>query len=310
MFLTYVATQFDGSALPSWLTFTSLTRTFSGTPLASYVGTLNIKVTAADGNGGTVDGFFDITVFNAPPVLALALPNESVNAGVNVNYSFASNTFTDANGDVLSYVATQSNGSLLPSWLSFDGATRSFSGTANFVTTVSVKVVAADGNGGTAFDIFDIDVANPFPNNTAPTISGSPALIATVNDLYTFTPTANDADAVHYFEFSITNKPSWANFDTATGSLSGIPLLEDLGTETPNIIITVTDGVFSASLSPFDILVVPESGGFTTTHAKVFELDKHYRTTGFVRELELSKLSNALANFDSIGVVGKDHETN
>ncbi|NTV75870.1 MAG: hypothetical protein HGA66_16905, partial [Holophaga sp.] len=31
--LTYTATQADGSALPTWLTFTAATRTFSGTPL-------------------------------------------------------------------------------------------------------------------------------------------------------------------------------------------------------------------------------------------------------------------------------------
>ena len=60
--LTYTATQGDGTALPSWLTFAAATRTFSGTPAATDVGTLTVKVTADDGNGGTVDDTFDISV--------------------------------------------------------------------------------------------------------------------------------------------------------------------------------------------------------------------------------------------------------
>ena len=58
--LTYTATKGDGTGLPTWLTFTPATRTFSGTPTAA--GTLSVKVTASDGNSGTVSDTFDITV--------------------------------------------------------------------------------------------------------------------------------------------------------------------------------------------------------------------------------------------------------
>ena len=50
--LTYEAKQTDGttdSDLPSWLTFSSGTRTFSGTPTSSDSGTLSVKLTASDG---------------------------------------------------------------------------------------------------------------------------------------------------------------------------------------------------------------------------------------------------------------------
>ena len=60
--LTYSATKSDDTALPTWLTFTSGTRTFSGTPQAADVGTLSVKVTANDGNSGTVSDTFDIVV--------------------------------------------------------------------------------------------------------------------------------------------------------------------------------------------------------------------------------------------------------
>jgi len=54
--LSYSATKGDDSALPSWLTFTAASRAFSGTPQSGDVGTLAVKVTADDGNGGTVGG--------------------------------------------------------------------------------------------------------------------------------------------------------------------------------------------------------------------------------------------------------------
>ena len=58
--LAYTATQADddNSALPSWLSFTAATRTFLGVPQASNLGTVALRVTADDGNGGTVSDDF------------------------------------------------------------------------------------------------------------------------------------------------------------------------------------------------------------------------------------------------------------
>ena len=45
------------------------------------------------------------------------------------------NTFADTDtGDTLTYTATKSDDSELPSWLSFDAATRTFSGTPTAAT--------------------------------------------------------------------------------------------------------------------------------------------------------------------------------
>ena len=59
--LTYTATKADGTALPSWMTFTPSTRTFTGTPQLSDAGTVSVKVTASDGTASVSDTF-DITV--------------------------------------------------------------------------------------------------------------------------------------------------------------------------------------------------------------------------------------------------------
>ena len=65
--LTYTATKADDTALPTWLAFAAGTRTFSGTPQDADAGTVAVKVTASDGNGGSVSDAFDITVIISVP---------------------------------------------------------------------------------------------------------------------------------------------------------------------------------------------------------------------------------------------------
>ena len=60
--LTYTAQLSGGGNLPSWLTFTPSTRTFSGTPQAGDIGTVTVEVTADDGRGGTASDEFVIVV--------------------------------------------------------------------------------------------------------------------------------------------------------------------------------------------------------------------------------------------------------
>ncbi|WP_161805724.1 putative Ig domain-containing protein, partial [Pseudoalteromonas sp. P1-9] len=71
---------------------------------------------------------------------------------------------------------------------------------------------------------------------------------------YSFTPNVSDIDDDALI-FSITNKPSWATFNASSGALSGIPSASDIGV-TSGIIITVSDGVLSASLPAFNIEVL------------------------------------------------------
>lgn len=89
--------------------------------------------------------------------------------------------------------------------------------------------------------------------NQAPTISGAPSTTVIQNAAYSFTPTANDPDG-DTLTFSVSNLPTWGTFDTTTGELSGIPDGTDVGT-TSAISISVSDGVASDSLAPFDLTV-------------------------------------------------------
>jgi hypothetical protein len=88
--------------------------------------------------------------------------------------------------------------------------------------------------------------------NSVPVISGNPATEVTVGSAYSFVPTANDADG-DALTFSITNQPGWANFDQATGQLSGTPGGADVNVYN-DIRITVSDGTDTSSLQ-FSITV-------------------------------------------------------
>jgi large repetitive protein len=72
-------------------------------------------------------------------------------------------------GDTLAYTATLDTNAPLPGWLSFNAATRTFSGTpgAGDVGTIAVKVTATDGTSASVSDIFNIVVGN---TNDAPVI--------------------------------------------------------------------------------------------------------------------------------------------
>ena len=90
--------------------------------------------------------------------------------------------------------------------------------------------------------------------NKPPTIEGTPATTAEVDEYYAFLPSAHDRDR-DSLTFSISTTPPWAVFDTSNGYLSGFPEDTDAGNVTSNIIVSVSDGIYTTSLSPFSISV-------------------------------------------------------
>ena len=262
--LTYSATKSDGTPLPSWLAFNSLTQRFSGTPLNADVGTLSIKVTATDGSNATVTDTFEIVVANTndAPTVANIIPDQTASEDSAFTFAFATNTFADVDvGDSLTYSATKSDGTALPSWLTFTAATRTFSGTplnAN-VGTLSIKVTSKDSRNASISDTFDIVVAN---SNDAPTVAN--AIVdrnATEDSAFNFTFAANtfaDMDVGDSLTYSATKSdgtplPSWLAFNSLTQRFSGTPLNADVGTL--SIKVTATDASNATVTDTFEIVV-------------------------------------------------------
>jgi hypothetical protein len=149
-----------------------------------------------------------------------------------------------------------------PSWASFNTANGTLSGmpqTASVGTSSTVVISVSDGPSKASLPAFTLKV---LPNIT-PTITGTPATTATAGTLYTFTPKASESDG-DPLSFSVRNKPSWASFSIATGTLSGTPAAANAGTFS-NIVISTSTGHASASLPAFTITVKSSSGGTTGT---------------------------------------------
>ena len=100
------------------------------------------------------------------------------------------------------------------------------------------------------------------PQNVTPQIAGSPKGEVLVGQAYSFTPNATDADG-DSLTFSISSKPAWASFNTATGRLSGIPTAADVGSY-EEITISVSDGASTRALPQFAVNVVQQSSGSVT----------------------------------------------
>ena len=90
--------------------------------------------------------------------------------------------------------------------------------------------------------------------NTPPVISGIANSSITEGGFYIFTPTVDDPDSDNRI-FSIENLPTWAKFDFKTGTILGVPLASNIGLY-ENIVITVSDGISSDSLSGISIEVL------------------------------------------------------
>lgn len=265
--LTYTARLSGGGALPAWLSFDGGTRTFSGTPLNGDVGTISVEVTADDGNGGTpATDTFDIVVGNSndDPTLVNPINNQAATEDSPFSFTFAAGTFGDVDsGDTLTYTVRLAGGGALPAWLSFDGGTRTFSGTPlnGDVGTISVEITADDSNGGTpATDTFDIVVGN---SNDDPTLDNA---ISDQNAIkhspFNFTFAANtfgDVDAGDTLTYSSRlvgggALPAWLSFDGNTRTFSGTPSNGDVGTVKVEVIADDGNGGTPAS-TRFDIVV-------------------------------------------------------
>lgn len=146
---------------------------------------------------------------------------------------------------ITAYTVTSSPGGFTGSGAGSPITVTGLSNGTAYTFSVTAANTVGSGNASSA--------SNSVTPNGAPTISGSPILIVNQDASYQFTPTASDSVG-DTLSFSISNKPTWATFNTATGMLSGIPLNQDVGV-TNGIVISVSDGALSASLPAFNLTV-------------------------------------------------------
>jgi hypothetical protein len=144
----------------------------------------------------------------------------------------------------------------IPDWADLDTVSGELSGAPDFTdinTYSGIMLTVEDAYGdATSLSPFDLNVIC----QPGPTLSGTPVTSITAGNNYGFTPTTSDGCGT--LTYGIEHRPSWAGFDTTTGTLTGTPTLADVGT-TNDIVIRVNDeNGLTADLASFNIQVTAD----------------------------------------------------
>lgn len=213
--------------------------------------TFTVTATNATGTGSASTASSAVTPVqpNSAPVIA-----QGGSTGVTMSEDGTPTPFslslsaTDSDNDTLSWSIS---GVAQHGSASVSGGSVSYTPVANFHGSDSFTVQVSDGDDTDSITV-NVTVT---PVNDVPVISGAPSTSLDQDTAYSFTPTASDLDTADVLTFSISNPPTWASFNTATGALTGTPAGTDSG-KTIGIVISVNDGTTSTALPAFDIEVI------------------------------------------------------
>jgi hypothetical protein len=205
-------------------------------------GTDTIAVRAFNGSYWGDWRKFTVNLVAQGPVVSAATPTQTWQEGEAVNFTLASNTFTDPQGQTLTYRANLSNGAALPPWLQFDASTLTFSGTVpNNAAGLSIVVSATNTSRLTTSETFAVQTPPPAP----PTVTNQTGTQCCADGEVNFTlasDTFSDpSGGTLAYAATLSNGaplPSWLNFDPTTETLSG--LMPD-GTKALAINVTATN---------------------------------------------------------------------
>jgi hypothetical protein len=249
---------FAVSGKPAWANFDSSNGTLAGVPSDSDVGTYTgIVISVSDGREAVSAPELRVSVSarptgnptpppppNNPPTIS-GSPGTSVTEGQ--AYSFTPSA-SDPDGQALTFSIANR-----PSWASFSASNGQLAGTPPVGAAgsyMNIVISVSDGSASASLPPFTLVVERA---NRAPVITGTPPTSVREGQAYSFQPGASDPDG-DALSFSISNKPSWAAFNTANGQLGGTPPAGSAGTY-PNIVISVSDGRLTTALPAFTLSV-------------------------------------------------------
>jgi hypothetical protein len=244
--LVYAASQSNGQALPSWLGFNASTDTLSGTVPTSPE-SLTFKITATDTGGLSASETFGVTVPVAGPTVTDQTANQTWTQGEKISLALPANTFTDPQGQTLTYTASQSSGQALPSWLSFNATTKTFSGTVlASVENLTLKITATDTSRLSVSETFGVTVVAEAPTVTGQTatqtwLQGQKAILKLPANI--FTDPQSETLAYTVSQSNGQPLPSWLGFNATTRTFSGTVPTTGAESLTLKVIVTDTSGL-------------------------------------------------------------------
>jgi Ca2+-binding RTX toxin-like protein len=198
--------------------------TYTFTPDSNFNGTVQLSYTIVDGAGSSapVVQSFVLAAVNDAPVVSQAIAPQSVTVDNVFNYQFATNTFTDVDGDTLTYSATLANGEPLPSWLSFDANSRTFSGTPlnGDVGEIAIKVTAKDPSNATVSNVFNLQITalNSLPTGSVLISDTTPTVTNTLQASLNFTDADGLTNANYQYQWQQSDLGGGSTFTDISGA--------------------------------------------------------------------------------------------
>lgn len=99
---------------------------------------------------------------NYDPYVKTLIPEQYAYVGHPFSYTIPENTFFDDDGnETLTFTARMGNNTPLPSWLTFDTITATFSGIPPSIAALNLKIKATDDMGSSVTTLFKINVMEP-----------------------------------------------------------------------------------------------------------------------------------------------------
>jgi hypothetical protein len=225
---------------------------------------IGVTVAAVSGEVATNNNSFStgLTILAAAPAVTAQTGAQSWKLGQVVNFTLSTNTFTDPQHQNLTYKATLASGAALPSWLTFNSATETFTGTVpNTAAGLNIKITATDTSGLSNSETFSVLIAAPAApilatQTAAQTWKQGQALNLTLaantftdpqHENLTYTATLGSGAAL----------PSWLTFNSATGTFAGtVPI----GAAALSIKVTATDTGGASASETFSVATPAPTG--------------------------------------------------
>ncbi|WP_166362084.1 calcium-binding protein [Pseudomonas akapageensis] len=155
----------------------------SFTPATDFVGAASFSYTTSDGQANSNSANVTVAVaaadINTAPIVSTPLADRVFASGAAFTFTLPAGTFTDRDGDVLSYAATLTDGAPLPAWLQFDVSTRTLSGNPAIpdVGSFNIRVTVSDPAGLTVSDEFLLGITpvsgSQVGSNSPDTVTGT-----------------------------------------------------------------------------------------------------------------------------------------
>jgi PKD repeat protein len=236
---TNFPSSFNASGLPTGLSINTSTGLISGAPGAAGTFTINLSATNA---GGTGTAKLTLTVaLPAPPVINSA---STITWVYNVPFSYQ----ITATNIPLSFSATG-----LPAWATLNTSTGAITGTPDALGTSTVTINAAN-LGGTGAATLSITITDVLP----PVITSALTATGTNGVAFSYQITATNNPT----SYSATNLPQGLSIDTATGIISGTPLVP---VDTSVTIGAINHGGTGTATLVISISIDPNSGPILTS---------------------------------------------